>query len=214
MTEPIDHPLHPKEDITGPKLPPQGPQEVPDEVPSRTFPGVGEDATGQTTPTDMPSPMEVANSQAGGGQVQVTPDTLNDGIDRLNQKVDVLKTEVTPQRYDELSDAQKVLLHTKLGQFSNSIEGLSKRLGVPYTKPKSKGLLDDAKTVLSWLTEGQNQLNSVAGNLAKKTPGEISVVSMLRAQAQLLAADRAINFASALVAKGADFITKIMQTQL
>lgn len=220
MTEPLENPTPP---ITGTEktapvsLPPYTEQEISQQTQptTRTFEPLMQQPVSTETSSEMPSPMQLAaGEEKKGEESEVTAESLHDGLDRLNDKVGSLKEELTPNRFSEMSDAQKALLKTKLGQFGQSVQGLSHRLGVNYSVPQPKGLLSDVRTVLDWLTHGQAQLSDIGDQLAKKGKGTISVVSMLRAQAQLLAAERAINFATAIVSKGSDFISKIMQTQL
>lgn len=219
MTEPIENPLSqtPGSDAVSPvRMPPLAPgQEIPEEAPTRSFAPYMEQQGAK--PGAVPSPMELAGyeRERAGAAAEVNPESLNQGIKNLGQKVGGLKDELTPGRFGQLTDAQKILLNEKLGQFGQSVKGLSQRLGTPVQLPPApKGVLSDVKTMLDWLTQGQQQLETVGQNMAKMPPGQISVVAMLRAQAQLLAADRAINFSTAIVSKGADFINKIMQTQL
>lgn len=218
MTEPIDNPLIPTtgtEKISPAAMPPFKEQDIPEQTTTRPFePLMSEPLTGEPPPSPTPMQLAAGNQQGQWSETEVTPQSLHDGLDRLNQQVGNLKGELTSQRFSEMTNSQKALLKTKLNQFGQNVQGLSQRLGSHYTMPKPKGLLDDVKTVINWLSEGQTQLQSVGDEMAKKTKGQISVVSMLRAQAQLLAAERAINFATAIVSKGSDFISKIMQTQL
>jgi hypothetical protein len=218
MSEPLENPLKPavgEQRVEPIGMPVTPEQQIPEQAATRPFePYMAQPVSPQ--PPQAPSPMELAAGEpaARGAAAEVTPDSLHDGLDRLNRQVGTLKGELTPERFADLSEAQKALLKTKLGQFHQNIQGLSQRLGYSSAFPKPKGLLDDVKTVLNWLTEGQSQIENVGSELAQKGKGKISVVAMLRAQAQLLAAERAVNFATAIVSKGSDFITKIMGTQL
>jgi hypothetical protein len=211
MTEPIPG----KSDITGPKIGPQERQEIPDQAPSgKEFGALMEQGEGIVSPEsgEQVSPMEL-------GQVaqpqEVTPQTLQEGIQRIGDKTQTLQSIITPERFDELSPGQKSLLHMKLTQFSEHVKGLADQTGVPYQGEVPKGsAMQGLKTYIGWLTNGQATIQNVADQIGSSKPGSLSVADMLRAQAKLVAAERAINFASAVAGKGTDFIKQMMQTQI
>ncbi len=160
----------------------------------------------QTQQIEGTSPLELAKSSAQRGEV--TTAALDEQLDRLGQKSKVLQNQLTEERFNQLTPGQKSLLSTKLNQFNKNIETLS-----PEYKAKEKGT-NALKTYVGWLTEGQAQMQSIAKSLASPEAKEISTSAMLRAQAKLQAAERAINFATAVAAKGADFIKTMMQSQI
>ncbi len=189
-------------------------QNIPEQAPSKSFAPYmqGEESTAAIPNQKAPSPMELAAQMRSGEEVNLQ--TLSDRFSSLNSKIDTLNQSVTPQRFGEMTDAEKGFLLTQHDLFQQNVQGLSTQFGRTYTPPKPGGLLADAKTFIDWLTKGQQQIKNVANDLATQTKGKISVVQMMRAQAKLLAAERAVSFASAVVSKGADFVTKMMQTQL
>ena len=211
MTGPVPE----KPDISGAEIPPQGRQEIPDQAPSgKEFGPLMEKGEGIVTPegTEQVSPMELAQQ---GQQQEVTQQTLVEGLQRTNEKAATLLAIVTPERFDELSNGQKSLLHTKLTQFSEHVKGLADQTGVPYEGEVPKGsAMQAVKTYIGWLTNGQATIQNVAEQIGSAKPGSLSVADMLRAQAKLVAAERAINFASAVAGRGTDFIKQMMQTQI
>ncbi len=202
-------------DIEGPKLGPQQQQQLPDQAPSgKDFGSLMEKGEGIVTPegAEQVSPMELAQT---GQQQEVTPQTLQEGLRRVGDKTAALQGIITPERFDELSNGQKSLLHTKLTQFSEHMKGLADQTGVAYQGEAPKGsAMSAAKTYIGWLTNGQATIENVAKQIGSAKPGALSVADMLRAQAKLVAAERAINFASAVAGKGTDFIKQMMQTQI
>ena len=107
MTEPVPA----KDDIEGPKIGPQGRQEIPDQAPSgKEFGPLMEQGEGIVSPEsgEQVSPMEL-------GQVaqpqEVTPQTLQEGMQRIGDKTGAPQSIITPERLDELSPGQKSLLH-------------------------------------------------------------------------------------------------------
>lgn len=204
-----------EDEIRGPTLGPQERQQLPDQAPSgKEFGPLMEKGEGIVSPEsgNQISPMELGQT---GQQQEVTPQTLQEGLQRVGEKSEALQGIITPSRYDELSTGQKSLLHTKLTQFSEHMKGLADQTGVAYQGEVPKGsAMQAAKTYIGWLTNGQATIQNVANQIGSAKPGSLSVADMLRAQAKLVAAERAINFASAVAGKGTDFIKQMMQTQI
>ncbi len=209
MTDPIPG----KEDITPAKLGPSEGQQMPEEMPSGKQFSEAMEQGGQTKATEGPSPLELAQTQGAEGKA-VTPSTLNESLDGLKTASTSLQDQLTDQRFSQMSPGQKTLLTSKLNQFGQSVKGLSKQVGLDYDVPKASGpALKQVSTFLGWITGGQKQIATVQDRLQSEGP-KMSVTSMMRAQAQMLAASRAINFATAVVGQGSDFVKTIMQTQI
>ncbi len=200
-----------QDDIRGPELGPQQQPEIPEQGASgKDFAASMDTGAEAAKGATAPSPAEIT----GAGR-EVTPQTLENGMNVVAKKAGAVEEQLTPERFNEMTSAQKTLLDTKLNQFTQHVKGLSEQVGASYDSPPepSKG----AKMLegfIGLLTHGQHQLQTVAQHMGKKSGGQISVADMLRAQAKLVAADRAINFASAVAGKATDFIKQIMQTQI
>lgn len=197
-----------------PEKPPE--EGIPEESPTKPFDlHAGEEAGSPLTAADAGSPFDPA-AAAGQQAGEVTQESLNAYANQIGDKVQGLQGQLTEERFAELTSGQRALLDKKVAQFHESVRGVAGQIGLEQKGPEKIDLsgLKELKPYLSYLTQGQQQLQHVASALGSHTKGQISVVGMLRAQAQLVAAERAINFASAVVGKGTDFIKTVMQTQI
>jgi hypothetical protein len=214
MTDPNQFPTDPLERREGvaPASPIPGPQqEIPSQAASgKQFAPLMEQPDTSTPAVGKPTPMELAKGGTLAAQ-EISPQVLQEQIDRLQKKTEALRTQLTQERLEELSPGQYKLFNKKIAKFHESIKGASKEVGLLYEPPKESEARKDIKTFLSWVTKGQSQLENIAASLSKGKQGEISVADMLRAQAQLTAAERAINFASAVVGQITRAIGQVMQ---
>lgn len=196
-----------KEDVGVGGLPPGGLPQTPEELPSgKNFSQVMEEVGSKKT-AENGGPTQVGMLHG----KEVSPQSLSDSLNNLKKSSNDLHDQLTDQRFNQMSDAQKNLVETKLSQFNKGVKGISKQVGLDYQEPKATG--GQLKTFLSWITGGQHQIATVQDHLQLLGP-KMSPTDMMRAQAQLLAASRAINFATAVVGQGSNFIKTIMQTQI
>ncbi|MBS0621476.1 MAG: hypothetical protein JSR80_00745 [Verrucomicrobia bacterium] len=203
-----------KEDVGVGGLPPKGIPETPEELPSgKDFSKVMEQMSSPQKAGEAAGPMQLKLGAMEQGHA-VSAHSLNESLNTLKQASTDLHDQLTDQRFKGLSDAQKSLLSTKLSQFNKSVQGLSKQVGIDYKAPEEAPPgPSQLKTFLSWITGGQHQIATVQDHLSLMG-SKMSPTDMMRAQAQMLAASRAINFATAVVGQGSNFIKTIMQTQI
>ena len=214
MTDPnesLTDPLSGRSGVTPPQMQPPNQQVPPEESTGKQF--EIQQGTEATSAEEAPSPMEIAAQ--GQAAQEITPEMLQANMNNLIQNAQGLHAQLTEERFNELTPGQKALLDAKLGQFNEGVKGMSQQVDVPYTEPEPKTPEGGLKTYLNWLTQGQDQIaNSAKALQEKQGAGQISVADMMRVQAKMMQAQRAINFASAVAGKGADFVKTMMQTQL
>jgi hypothetical protein len=200
---------------TGPSpSPQQGPQQ---QAPSRSFAPLMQPPTPeQAAPAGGPSPMELAGAAGAGGPASYS--SINAQAAALQGNSQKLQAGLTDPVFNSMSDGQKSLIHTKLGQYLQNIQSASERMGSSYKPniPSSDTAMSSIKSWVSMLADGSNQLSNFGGivNSAQQNGKAMSAADMLRIQANMSSAERAINFCSAVVGKVTSAIQTLGQTQL
>lgn len=213
MSKPIDGPVEPKRGI--PEVQPQmpkGQEKVGGEEGTRSFPPLMEKKQVESG-EKMPSPMELSATQATRAQ-QVTPQTLAEQANQLNENTNELKKETTQPRLDKLDSEGRQFLGNQFSTYRGSLQKASKETNTSFELSDPPKTPKGVKEVLNWITQSQQQLQNVGNQLNAKTTGAISPESMLKAQAQLMAANNAISFATACISKGLEGVRQLMQQQL
>ncbi len=212
MTEP-DKPIEGvpgKPPVSEPGLPQTGPGALEEEHPAKTF---DIEKGTKTAGTEGPTPMEVAG-QAGAPQ-SVTPEALGQQSNQLQAKSQALTQALDEQTYAKLSDGQKSLLMTKANQYAQQMGHISTMTGGKFAPEELKaGTNPDLKKIIGWFNDATKTLQEGGGINEVAKDGKMSISDMMRVQARLNAADRAINFATAVVGKFSDALKQLGQTQI
>ncbi|MGE3953705.1 MAG: hypothetical protein AB7F31_00720 [Parachlamydiales bacterium] len=201
----------------GPKITPTpgGPAGVPiGGEPTKAFkPLMEEGGKVGLEPGAMGSPLDLVRGGGPLGASEATPGALQTMMETLSKKTGLLQGEMTDARYNELSPGQRALVEAKTGQLQGHMEAIANYTGTEPPKGPDAGL-GQLKKWVGVLTGAQGELSSASGALSVANPGEISAAKMMQVQARLMAADRTINFMSAVVGKSVDFIKQIFQMQI
>lgn len=204
------------------------PQESPEnelgqQYPTKPFGLEGSDQTSLEKAGDAPSPMELA-SQGGvaGAQGPPTADQLQAQVTQVQQSSDALKQELQ-NRFPDLSDGQKSLLLAKLSKYQGSAGKAAALLNAPELSAEEKeriaaelqkaGHPSGLVQFLSMITGGDTSLKAVGQKLAS-SPQDLNPIEMLKAQYALQGASKAVNFATAVIGQGLNFVKTVMQTQI
>jgi hypothetical protein len=225
MSEPTDA-LERNAGLTPIRPEPFPKQEVEQQYPTKPFgplvsdEGVEPPATGEATPT----PMELAGRQGGQqGQQQMTPDELRNSVGKTLNSSNALKGDLI-ERFPNLSDGQKALLMAKLTKYQGQAGKAAKLLGAGTLSPERKAEivqeLEKAKhpsgmvQFLSLITGGDDSMRAVVNKLASTSTDNLNPVQIFKAQAALQSASKSVNFATAVIGQGLNFVKTLMQTQV
>jgi hypothetical protein len=215
MTEGPIPPIVPgKEKVTGPEQVPGPEQKIEEEAPTKKF-DIGAGKGVEAGATQGLSPVDLAGQQAAQAAREVNPTSLQEQSSLLANKVEQFNKLLNETTFNKLSDGQKGLLLTKAGQYAQQMQGISSLTGGKYKAPEIKsGDMAGFKQVMGMLMNATNTLREGGGigQLADKK--SMNTADMLRVQARILAADRTINFFTAVVGKFSDAIKTLGQTQI
>jgi hypothetical protein len=215
MTEGPIPPIVPgKDKVTGPEPMPGPDQKIEEEAPTKKF-DIGAGKGVETSTPQGISPADLPGQQAAQAAREVNPTSLQEQSGLLASKVEQFNKLLNEGTFNQLSDGQKGLLLTKAGQYAQQMQGISSLTGGKYKAPEIKsGDTATFEKVLGMLTSATNTLREGGGigQLAEKK--SMNTADMLRVQARILAADRTINFFTAVVGKFSDAIKTLGQTQI
>ncbi len=159
------------------------------------------------------SPMDLVRGGGPMGSTEATPAALQGQMETLGKKTQLLQGEMTDTRYNELSPGQRALMEAKTGQLNDHMGAIANYTGTEPPKGPEAGMNQLQKWV-GVLTGAQGQLSSASGALSVTDPSKLSPAKMMQVQARLMAADRTVNFMSAVVGKSVDFIKQMFQMQI
>jgi len=199
-------------------------EELANQYPTKPFtPVKAETAQSDLGATGL-SPMELAR-QAGtpGSGHAPTSEELHQQATKTLKSSAALREELE-RRFPNLSDGQKALLAAKLSRYSGSAgkaasllqagsltEEDKEKIAKELEKAgKPSGLAD----FLSLITTGDTSLRAVTQQMAEDPGDKLNPIQMLKAQYALQTASKSVNFATAVIGQGLNFVKTVMQTQI
>lgn len=172
--------------------------------------------------TEAPTPMTLASGQAAAQAMnQPTTPQVAQNMQNLVDQINQAKQDLQTKGVDPSDSAQQIYRY-RLNRLQHNLDVISNRVGAPQMSTSSSAQTAETsdqsplETYLSYLTDGQNQLNSAMDTLNKlgNSDNPVSPGDLMAVQIKVNSAQQEIQFFSALLGQSLDSMKQLMNTQM